>query len=132
MSENLKESTMEIHTIAKVILIVEDDAPFGDFLYQAIVQETHHTPILVTDGMQALNTIKEVTPDLIILDYNLPTMNGIELYDLMHDQKALEHVPTIMASAGVLEHNFQGRSIVGISKPVSLNKILDLVAELVG
>ena len=132
MSENIKESTMEIRTIAKVILIVEDDGPFGDFLYQAIVQETHHTPILVTDGMQALNTIKEVTPDLIILDYNLPTMNGIELYDLMHDQKALEHVPTIMASAGVLEHNFQGRSIVGISKPVSLNKLLDLVAELMG
>ena len=131
MSE-IKEPTMEIHTIAKVILIVEDDGPFGDFLYQAIVQETHHTPILVTDGMQALNTIKEVTPDLIILDYNLPTMNGIELYDLMHDQKALEHVPTIMASAGVLEHNFQGRAIVGISKPVSLNKLLDLVAELVG
>jgi DNA-binding response OmpR family regulator len=132
MTDNLKETTMEIHTIAKVILIVEDDAPFGDFLYQAIVQETLHQPILVTDGIQALNTIKEVTPDLLILDYNLPNMNGIELYDMLHSQKALEHVPTIMASAGVLEHNFQGRPIVGISKPVSLNKLLDLVVELVG
>ena len=116
MSE-IKEPTMEIHTIAKVILIVEDDAPFGDFLYQAIVQETHHTPILVTDGMQALNTIKEVTPDLIILDYNLPNMNGIELYDLMHDQKALEHVPTIMASAGVLEHNFRAAPLLASANP---------------
>ncbi len=132
MSENLNESTMEIHTITKVILIVEDDAPFGDFLFQAFIQETHHQPILVTDGIQALNTLKEVTPDLIILDYNLPTMNGLELYDLLHEQKALEHIPTIMASAGVLEHNFQGRPIIGISKPVSLNKLLDLVAELMG
>jgi hypothetical protein len=34
-----------------------------------------------------------------------------------------------MTSAGVLEHNFQNRHIVGISKPVELNKLLDLMEE---
>ena len=35
-----------------------------------------------------------------------------------------------MTSAGVLEHDFQNRHIVGISKPVGLNKLLDLIEEL--
>ncbi len=75
--------------------------------------------------------VKEVTPDLIILDYHLPTMNGIELYDRLHAINGLEHVPTIMTSAGVLEHDLQGRHIVGMSKPLGLNKLLDMVTELI-
>ncbi len=132
MSNNLHESTMNNHSIAKVILIVEDDAAFADFLCRAIASETSHHAIHVFDSNQALNTLQEVTPDLIILDYHLPNMNGIELYDLLHAKQELEHVPTIMTTAGVLEHDLQHRHIVGISKPVSLNKLLDLVAELMG
>lgn len=86
--------------------------------------------LLVTSGFEALQVIKEVTPDLFLLDYHLPQMNGIELYDRLHATKGLERVPTIMTSAGVLEHDFQNRHIVGISKPVELNKLLDLIEEL--
>jgi len=122
---------MDKHIIAKVILIVEDDADFGDFLCRAIAEETSHHAIRVTDSTQALNILQEVTPDLIILDYHLPNMNGIELYDLLHAKKELEHIPTIMTTAGVLEHDLQHRHIVGISKPFNLNKLLDIVAELI-
>src|SRR5205085_2038645 len=103
---------------------------FGDFLCNAIEQETPHQALRVSDGLQALHVVQEVIPDLIILDYHLPTMNGIELYDQLHVIDRLEHVPTIMTSAGVLEHDLQGRHIVGMSKPVGLNKLLDIVEEL--
>lgn len=119
------------HVISKTILIVEDDTAFGDFLCNAIAQETPHQALRVPDGLQALNVVKEVRPNLIILDYYLPSMNGIELYDQLHAIDGLEKVPTIMTSAGVLEHDLQGRHIVGMSKPVGLNKLLDIVAELI-
>jgi CheY-like chemotaxis protein len=133
MADNLTDSVSSpaTHVVAKVILIVEDDAAFAQFLCDAISSETPHQPVHVNDSTQALRIIKEVTPDLIILDYHLPNMNGIDLYDLLHSQKELEHVPTIMTTAGVLEHDFQDRHIVGISKPVSLTKLLDIVAELI-
>jgi CheY-like chemotaxis protein len=111
-------------------LIVEDDAAFGQFLCEAIASETPHHPILAADSTQAIQLIQQVTPHLIILDYHLPSMNGIELYDRLHEKQELAHVPTIMASAGVLEHDIGKRHIVGISKPVSLSKLLDIVAEL--
>lgn len=119
------------HIVAKVILIVEDDAAFAQFLCNAISSETPHQPVHVTDSKQALHVIKEVTPNLIILDYHLPNMNGIDLYDLLHQHKELEHIPTIMTTAGVLEHDIQDRHIVGISKPVSLTKLLDIISELI-
>lgn len=127
---NHQEAPESKHIIAKTILIVEDDTAFGDFLCNAIEQETPHQTLRVSDGLQALDIVKEVIPDLIILDYYLPNMNGIELYDQLHAIEGLENVPTIMASAGVLEHDLQGRHIVGMSKPVGLNKLLDIVEEL--
>lgn len=127
---NHQEAAESKHIIAKTILIVEDDTAFGDFLCNAIEQETPHQTLRVSDGLQALDIVKEVIPDLIILDYYLPNMNGIELYDQLHAIEGLENVPTIMASAGVLEHDLQGRHIVGMSKPVGLNKLLDIVEEL--
>ena len=130
MSDILPKSITNNPIIAKVILIVEDDPDFGDFLCRAIATETTHQALHVTDSTQALHTLQEIIPDLIILDYHLPNMNGIELYDLLHAKKELEHVPTIMTTAGVLEHDLQNRHIVGISKPLNLNKLLDLVAEL--
>jgi hypothetical protein len=59
-------------------------------------------------------------------------MNGIELYDQLHAAKGLEHLPAIMTSPGVLEHDIQDRHIVGMSKPVELSKLLDIIAELLG
>ena len=63
------------------------------------MQETFHQPLLVTNGFQTLQVIHDITPDLSLLDYHLPGMNGLELYNHLHAVKGLEEVPTIMVSA---------------------------------
>ncbi len=131
MADYQDEASKSKQIVAKMILIVEDDTAFGTFLCNAIEQETPYQALCVRDSLQALGVVKEVTPDLIILDYHLPNMNGIELYDRLHAIDGLEAVPTIMTTAGVLEHDLQGRHIVGMSKPVGLNKLLDIVTELI-
>jgi DNA-binding response OmpR family regulator len=131
MADYQDEASKSKHIVAKMILIVEDDTAFGTFLCNAIEQETPYQALCVRDSLQALGVVKEVTPDLIILDYHLPNMNGIELYDRLHAIDGLEGVPTIMTTAGVLEHDLHGRHIVGMSKPVGLNKLLDIVTELI-
>ena len=78
------QSAAEKTAIVKTILVVEDDVGIGSFLTQAISQETPHQAMLVTDGFQALNAIRSIKPGLFILDYQLPRMNGIELYDKLH------------------------------------------------
>src|SRR5947209_20528987 len=108
----------------KTILIVEDDADIGELFLQAIATETSHQPILVIDGLAALNAAGEIMPDLFLLDFHLPDIDGLELFDYLHTIKGLEHTPAILMSAGVLEHNIGTRRLVGISKPVELEKLL--------
>ena len=133
MSDHEEQSsteTEEKHVLMKTILIVEDDAAFAEFMCQAIAQETPHQAVRVADSLEAFKVVTQITPDLIILDYHLPNMNGIEVYDHLHATNELKHTPTIMMTAGVLEHDFGNRPIVGMSKPVPLSKLLDLIAEL--
>lgn len=116
----------------KTILIVEDDVGIGSFLAQAISQETHHQALLVTDGFQALKTVMDIKPSLFILDYQLPRMNGIELYDKLHAIEGLNAVPTVLISARLPKQEIDKRHIVGMSKPLELDEFLYTIEELLG
>jgi len=130
MPEKETQSSQGKRAAMKTILIAEDDAAIGELLVQVIAQETPHRAILVADSSRAFNIIEHIKPDLFLLDYHLPGMNGIELYDRLHATEGLAHIPAILLTAGVLEHNFRRRKLVGMSKPVELNKLLDLIEEL--
>lgn len=117
-------------TFLKTILVVEDDAGIGEFLVQALAQETPHHAHLVTDGFQALEAVKESTPDLFILDYQLPRMNGIDLYDQLHRTAGLEATPAIIMSASLPTHEVSKRHVIGLRKPLELDKLLDIIEGL--
>jgi CheY-like chemotaxis protein len=127
-----KEEHIVIHTpdAMKLVLIVEDDASIGEMLVRAISEETAHQALLVPDSVHVLEIIKEHRPDLIILDYHLPRMNGLELYDRMRAMEGYENIPAILTTAGVMQYDIQSRHLIGMSKPVDLNKLLDLIEEL--
>jgi len=114
----------------KTILVVEDEPDIGSFLTEAILQETPYQIVLVKDGPHALQVIKEITPDLLITNFRLPSMNGIELYDRLHAIQGLEAVPTIMVSARLPHQELTHRNIVGISKPLDLDELLSTVDQL--
>ncbi|GAC1699624.1 MAG: hypothetical protein PVS3B3_26540 [Ktedonobacteraceae bacterium] len=67
---------------------------------------------------------------MLLLDYHLPNMNGLELYDSLHVMPQFSSIPTILITAGVLQYEIQNRQIVGMSKPVDINKLLDIISEL--
>ena len=76
MPNHQAQSSEGENIAVKSILVVEDDSDIGLFLVQAISQETPHQALLVTDGFQALKAVASIKPNLFILDYWLPSMNG--------------------------------------------------------
>src|SRR5260221_14068830 len=100
-------------TSIKTILVVEDDDDIGSFLVQAISQETTHHALLVTDGFQALETVHELKPNLLIIDYQLPHINAIDLYDQLTARKGLERTPTILMRAPLPAQEITKRKTVG-------------------
>ena len=116
---------------AKTILIVEDDADIGSFIFQAIYQETTHNALLVTDGFQALKAVHNLKPDLFIIDYQLPYMNGIELYDRLQTSPECANVPVILLTTNLDKRleEIEERNMVGLSKPVDLDDLLNTIEK---
>lgn len=132
MSDGIEQATAELHETAKVILIVEDDEGIGKFLVQAIAQETPYHPTWVTDGFAALKLIHNLKPDLLILDYQLPHMSGIQLYDQLRTIKGFEAIPAILmtASGGMPWSHIEKRQLVGLAKPLELSAFLATIEKL--
>ncbi len=117
-------------TSMKSILIVEDHTPIADVICQAISLETMYQTLVVADGFQALTMVEEIRPDLFLLNYNLPKMTGIELYDHLHVIERLEHVPAIMMSANPPIQELEQRKIITIKKPFGLSNVIDIIVSL--
>ena len=112
---------------AKTILVVEDDELIGAFLAEAISQETAYHPLLASDGFEALRVTHDIKPSLFLLDYHLPKMNGVELYDQLHAKEGLETVPTIILSANLPLEELTKRGLVGLKKPFDLDQLLQVI-----
>ena len=117
-------------TPIKTILLVEDDSIIAELLIQMITQETQYQIFSVPDGLEALDLVRDIKPQLLILDYRLPTIHGIELYDRLRNTEGLERVPTIMLSVNAPLKEINQRQIIYMKKPFDIFKLLETIHKL--
>ncbi|WP_020396213.1 response regulator transcription factor [Thiolinea disciformis] len=79
----------------QTLLLVDDDTSFLLMLKEYIEQEGYQT-LLASSAHMALEQLQRLEPDLIILDYMMPTMNGLELLTLLRQQNT---IPILMLTA---------------------------------
>lgn len=79
----------------KKIMIVEDDVFIRD-IYQVKFSREGFDVIIAEDGIKALEILKDVVPDIIMLDIIMPYMNGMEVLKKIKAIEALKDVPVIM------------------------------------
>jgi CheY-like chemotaxis protein len=130
MNEHQLPSPARASTEGTTILVVEDDHEIGRLLVQVLANETSYQALLALDASEALETVKTQTPRLFILDYLLPGMNGIALYDQLHSMNTLSNVPALIMSASLPWREIQQRHLAYLSKPFELDELLQLVDEL--
>ena len=117
--------------VEKTVLIVEDDAGIGFVLVQFIGQETPFSALLVTTGSDALQAVSVTRPNLLLLDYRLPGMNGIELYDQFQRVEGGTAIPVIMISATLPHHEIAQRNIIAMKKPFDIDDLLQTIENLI-
>lgn len=110
-------------------MIVEDDAAIGDFLQQLIEEETPYTSIVVPDGPHALAVVQQIRPCLFLLDYRLPGMNGVELFDRLQTIDGAKGVPAIMMSATLPTSDLQQRGIYQLRKPMDIGNVVRMITH---
>ena len=111
----------------KDILIVDDKVDNLDFLAQ-MLREHNYKVRLATNAKIALKSAKVAPPSLLLLDINMPEMNGYELCRLLKQEAVTQDVPIIFLSASGQTFNkveaFAAGGVDYITKPFDINEVI--------
>ena len=129
MLPNTKPLTITEAAAAKVILVVEDDDANAELLMQVLLHETTYQAYLAADSTAALDFIRHVKPDLFILDYRLPGMNAIQLYDSLHTHEEFKETPALILSACLeyYQEEIRSHKLLALAKPFDVDNLLSLI-----
>lgn len=83
--------------MAKILVV--DDEPDIVRVIVKILESRKHDVDTAADGPEALDRIKESPPDVVILDLNLPRMDGFEVCKRIKSDAETMHIPVVMMTA---------------------------------
>lgn len=86
-------------TKTPVVLIVDDEPRNLQLLGSVLCDELGCDICFATSGMEALESLEEVTPDLVLLDVNMPEMNGYEVCRAIRAADGCGEIPVIFLTA---------------------------------
>ena len=114
--------------MAKKILLVDDEEDFQE-LMGIRIKGWGYDFIQALNGRGAIEALKSKNPDIIILDYVMPDMNGVEV--LKKIRKIDRKIPVIMFTAHPDEKSFKGARKLGITAYVpKLSEYSDILVAL--
>lgn len=113
-------------TERKKVLCVEDNA-VNMILVERIVEAEGHELVKAEDGHTALSLLEDLVPDIILLDINLPGIDGLELARQFKANPRLAPVPLIATTAQVLVGDRERCLAAGcddyMPKPLDIRKL---------
>lgn len=116
-----------------VVLLAEDDASTRD-LIEIILLSKNYTVVSTGDGKEALEYLKQSTPDLAIFDISMPHLRGPDLADRMRRTGRLKDVPIVILSAHRDDRSRAEASMSRVNayltKPFSKREFVDTVEAL--
>ena len=117
----------------KTILVV-DDEPVVVEIVKRKLQEVGYEAMTAYDGEQALAQLSKKVPDLILLDIQMPKMNGYTFIVEKSKAPAYVDIPVIVLTAySEMEPLFKRHGVRSyLLKPLKLKELLDQVAQVVG
>ena len=86
----------ETHQDGEPCALLVEDAPLDQEKFAAILQQIGCHVEIAEDGIEAMNKLDEVTPDLIILDLQMPRMGGIETLKAIRSDRRFLKIPIIV------------------------------------
>ncbi|MFA5974557.1 MAG: response regulator transcription factor [Elusimicrobiota bacterium] len=109
------------------IVLIEDDPALRKMLKEALPESIFTTEIAET-GHQGLELVVKRKPDLVLLDWSLPDLNGLEVCRLIKQNKDCAHIPIIMVTA-YAELNRKVSALEGgaddyVTKPFEIEELI--------
>src|SRR5947207_12887430 len=109
-----------VSTVKRVV-VVEDDPAIG-VLMASVLADAGYIPLLVQDGLQALRIVRELHPDAITLDLELPGVDGHTVLKRLERDEPNRPLPVVIVSGSTDELTRAERGLVAgtLTKPFDL------------
>jgi len=120
------------------ILIVDDSTPMRAVIKKIVKASGFHIGQFfeAANGREALKVLKEEWIDLVLTDYNMPDMNGLELVEEMNKNDDLKSIPAVMITTeGSRERieEFMAKGVIDyIKKPFTPEQIKQKLKHIMG
>jgi DNA-binding response OmpR family regulator len=115
------------------VMVAEDEAAIAEMLSVALSR--YYQVRIVSDGGQVIPSAKEFQPDLILLDVNLPTVDGFWIARTMKGSPVLSKIPIVFLTAQVGSQDVVKGIQVGakhyLTKPFKVADVLSKIQRLV-
>lgn len=119
----------------KRVLIADDSAAFRK-LEEAFLAHRGYSLLHATDGAEAVRKAREEQPDLVLLDIQMPIMDGVQVLSTLKGADETRHIPVIIVSTIGREHDRDLLTRAGadgfLPKPINGLELLRKVRALIG
>ena len=121
-----------LQVMPKKVLIVEDNE-LNMKLFNDLLEAHGYETLQTKDGFKALEMAREHTPDLILMDIQLPEVSGLEVTKWLKDDESLQAIPVVAVTAfamkGDEERIREGGCEAYLSKPITVSTFIQTVRE---
>jgi CheY-like chemotaxis protein len=119
--------------VAKILIV--DDNHLIRRTVRVILGSAGHEVLEAGDGLQALELARAGKPDLMVLDYMMPEIDGLEVLRRAAQDPGLRDLPVVLLTAktegvDLEQHGLGGREIRFVTKPIKSGELLGLVQSL--
>jgi len=115
-------------------ILVVDDEPDCVSIIQCRLEWCHYQVITASDGAEGLKIAENQNPDIVLLDTNMPVMDGLEMLERMKKHPVLKNTPVIMVTALCGMNDIAAASALGVAdyvtKPVDFTSLLEKISNI--
>jgi chemosensory pili system protein ChpA (sensor histidine kinase/response regulator) len=128
------ETTMVAKPAKAATIMIVDDSITVRRVTERFLKRHEFETMTAKDGVDALAKLQDVTPDLMLLDIEMPRMDGYELATAMRNDERLKRIPIIMITSRTGEKHRERAMAIGVNmylgKPYQENELLENIEKL--
>ena len=132
----LPDAPVSTQQESRLVVMVVDDSITVRKVTSRLLERNGYKVMTAKDGVDAMGQLHETIPDMMLLDIEMPRMDGFELATHMRNDDQLKHVPIIMITSRTGDKHRERAQQIGVNnylgKPYQENDLLDSIQRIIG